>query len=133
MWPFSKSLESVLNRTKKIRVFGVKFEIKKIDPTNFLDGSKSMIQSYDTYKTGKNLDPEISQSLLEKIRDHYKDVFLASIVNPKLRRNDKTPDGLLVDNLFTDWDLAHQLYSEIMELTYGKKKLKQHTSQKTNS
>lgn len=131
MWPFSKSLEHVLNKTKTVRVHGVKFEIKKIDPSSYLDGSKVMLQLYDVYKLGKEAPADVTQQALNKVKDHYKDIFLASVIAPKLRRNDKT-DGLLVDNLFTEWDLAHQLYGEIMAYTYGKKKLQSNTSPETN-
>lgn len=132
MWPFSKNLQDVLNKTKKVRIHGVKFYIKKIDPTAFLDGSKVMIQQYDTYKVSKP-SAELNESVLNKIREHYKDVFLASVVTPKLCRKEKEGDGLLVDNLFTEWDLAHELYAAIMEHTYGKKKLIQSISQRINS
>lgn len=131
MWPFSKSLESVVLKTKKIRVHGVKFEIRKIDPSDFLDGSKVMIQTYDTYKKEKSQSPEVSASILNKVKEHYRDVFMSSVVSPKLRRNDKDT-GLLVDNLFTEWDLAHELYAKIMEFTYGKKKILQSILQKTD-
>lgn len=122
MWPFSKKLEDVLGRTKDIKILGIHFKIKKIDPTAYLDGSKVMLQIYDTYKLG-NAKPEIDQTkAYEKMKEHYRDVFMASIVFPKLKRK---PDGegIPVDNLFTEWELAHQLYNEIMQYTYGKKKL----------
>lgn len=122
MWLFSKTLDDVLHGTKKIRVHGVKIEIKKIDPTAYLDGSKAMTQLYDIYKVGKEPDKEMTQSLMNKVKDHYRDVFMAAVVSPKLRRKDG--EGLLVDNLFTDWDFAHNLYGQIMEYTYGKKKTK---------
>ena len=123
MWPFYKKLEDVLRRTKVIVVHGIKFEIKKIDPTAYLDGSKAMVQLYDVYKVGsKDQAPPINDALMNKVKDHYKDVFMASVVRPVLRRKDG--EGILVDNLFTDWDLAHELYSKIMEHTHGKKKTK---------
>ncbi len=122
MWPFSKTLEDVLHRTKTIRVHGVKFKIKKIDPTSYLDGSKIMTKAYDIYKAGKDPEIDLNSGVLSKIKDHYKDVFLASVVYPKLKRKKEDPDGLLIDNLFTEWALAHELYSEIMQYTHGKKK-----------
>lgn len=123
MWPFDKKIEDVLCGTKKIRVHGVLFTIKKIDPTAYLDGSKAMTQVYDIYKVGKEPSPEVNQSLMNKVKDHYRDVFMASIVSPKLRRRDKDGEGLLVDYLFTDWDFASELYAQIMQYTYGKKKI----------
>jgi hypothetical protein len=75
-----------------------------------------------------------SQTSLDKLKSHYRDVFLAAVVEPKLKRtDDKGDSGIFVDNLFTDWDLAHELYEQIISYTYGKKKLMQTSSQKTAS
>jgi hypothetical protein len=118
MWPFSRSLESYLSKTKLIKVHGVKFKIKKIDPTNYLDGSKVMLQEYDLYKIGK---PDSTTPNYNKIKEHYRDIFMSAVVDPKLSRDKEKQDGLFVDNLFTDWDFASQLYSQIMIYTYEKK------------
>jgi hypothetical protein len=123
MWPFSRSLEDVLNQTKRVRVFGVKFKIKKIDPTAYLDGSKAILQVYDTYKSPKGELTVNNDRALERVKEHYRDVFMASVVEPALCRKEeqgKTP----VDHLFTEWELANRLYAQIMLYTYGKKKLK---------
>lgn len=128
MWPFDRKLEDVLLKPKKVRVFGVKFIIKKLDITDFLDGSKVMLQSYDIYKLSKSTSgtQEESAKNISKLKDHYRDVFLASVIEPKLSRaNDNT--GMYVDNLFTEWPLAHELYNEIISYTYGKKKIKLNT------
>lgn len=121
MWPFSRKLEDVLNKTKNISVLGVKFKIKKIDVSNFLDGSKVMLQMYDIYKLPTAQAPEETSKNMARIKEHYRDVFMASVIEPKLKRKEDG-DGLLVDNLFTEWDLCHELYGHIAELTYGKKK-----------
>lgn len=130
MWPFSKKLEDVVLKTKTIRVFGVKFKIKKIDPSSYLDGSKTMLQEFDTYKLKEKPSQEDTKKQVENTRAHYRDVFLSSVVEPKLKRKWDDPDGLFVDHLFTEWELAHLLYSNIIEYTYGKKKLKLELSQK---
>ena len=119
MWPFSKKLEDVLCRTKKIKVFGVKFLIRKIDITDYLDGSKVMLQSYDIYKVEKN--PEVANKHFDKMKEHFRDLFMASVLEPKLSRK-KDDGGLFVDNLFTEWSLANKLYEEIVIHCYGKKK-----------
>jgi hypothetical protein len=124
MWPFRKKLEDVL--FKRIVVHGVEFLIKKIDPSNFLDGSKVMIQAYDIYKLNKPTD-ETAKASLDKVREHYRDVFMASVLSPKLKRKEEEPEGLFVEYLFTDWELSHELYARIMEFTYGKKKIKRNT------
>lgn len=121
MWPFTKSLDEVLFKPKVVRVHGVKFAIKKIDLTNFLDGSKVMLQIYDTYKVGgKKSQSVVPNEKIDKIKDHYRDVFMASVQEPKLSRKPGEKE-LFVDHLFTEWDLAHRLYSHIIEYTYGKK------------
>lgn len=125
MWPFSSNLDSVLRGTKKVKVKGVVFRIKKIDPLNYLDGSKSILKMYDTYE-GKRKSAEtatLSDADLKKAREHYRDVLLAGVVSPKLVRKIEDTDGYFVDNLFLDWDLVNKLYTEIMVFTYGKKKL----------
>lgn len=117
-WRFrSKKLESVLGRTKVIKIYGVRFRIKKLDPLAHLDGSNAMLMTYDIYenKKGSN-NPKPS-----KVRDHMKDVFLNSVVEPKLARKE-TDEGLFVENLFSDFTLSNNLYEAIILYTYGKKK-----------
>jgi hypothetical protein len=129
MWPFDKELEAVLSKTKTVRIHGVKFVIKKIDPSNFLDGSKVMLQVFDTYQVDKSKPPTQDQAkAVEKMREHYRDTFMAGVVEPMLSRKQDTPKAIFVDHLFTEWDLAHSLYAAIMEHTYGKKNLIQDTS-----
>jgi hypothetical protein len=128
MWPFDRKLESIFNKTISVRVHGVKFKIKKIDMTSFLDGSKVMLQAYDIYKVEKS-NSQVKQQSFEKIKEHYRDVFLASVVEPKLSRKPSQNEEIYVDHLFTEWDLANKLYESIIEYTYGKKKLKLNNSQ----
>lgn len=104
---------------------GVIFIIKKIDPLNYVDGSQAVAQVFDTYKIEKT-NSSIERNMT-KIRKHFSDVFLAAVIEPKLARKQDL-EGIFVDNLFTDWDLASKLYEEIMLFTYGKKKLKQSMS-----
>lgn len=118
----NKKLEDVLNATKKIKLRGVLFTIKKIDGLAYLDGSKSLKKTYDLYSTGKQ--EEINESTIKKIQQHYTDVFMNSVVKPKLSRKKEDQEAVYVQEIFNDWNLAHELYEEIMCLTYGKKKVK---------
>ena len=77
----SKDLTQTLNETRNVRVNGIRFKIKKIDPLNFLDGSNVMLQTFDTYKAGKEQNREISE---KKIRDHVAQVLVAGVAEPKL-------------------------------------------------
>ncbi len=121
MWPFSKRLEDVIYKTISVRIHGVKFLIKKLDPANHLEGNKVMLQLYDIYKVEKRSNEAVAKDM-EKVRAHYKDVFLCSVVEPKLARKEGDA-GLPVEHLFTEWDFANDLYAKIMEYTYGKKKM----------
>jgi len=115
-----KTLEKELNKTKKIKILGMKFKIKKITPFDYLDGSESVLQFYRTYKVGKDDGSEFNSKKLQKL---YSNVFLAGIVEPKIKRKKEDLEGIFVDNLFTEWELAQKLYEEIFIFTYGKKKL----------
>lgn len=124
-----RKLSTVLYPTFKVKVHGVKFEIRKLNPLDFLNGSKALLQVYDTYKATT---AEKKQDVINvnKIKEHYVDVFMAAVISPKLSRKENTEGAIFVEHLFSDWDFANALYTAIMEMTYGKKKLKQFSSQK---
>lgn len=119
---FSNDLDSHLNETKKVKIAGVKFVIKKLNTLNYLDGSKSLRQVYDLYKTKgqESADPASEKKLAE----HFSHVLVNCVVSPKLSLKDDG-SGYLVDKMFSDWDMVVNLYNEIMVFTYGKKKMKQ--------
>lgn len=114
---WKKDLASVLNQTKLIVVHGVRFRIKKLDPFSYMDGSQAIAQIFQTWEQKR----EISEPNMEKVKSHYRDVILAGVVEPRLARKEGE-DGMLVDNIFSDWSLANELYGEIIAYTYGKKK-----------
>ena len=117
----SKKIESLLDATRKVKISGVVFTIKKINVLNYLEGSKIIQQSYEIYKSGKGDQvPEVSE---KKIKEFFSQFLVAGVVNPKLSFKDDG-SGFFVEKLFVDWDLCMQLYSEIMLFTYGKKKTK---------
>ncbi len=133
MWNFIKrlflgrQLSDVISETKIVKVHGIRFTIKKLDPTCFLEGSKVMLQTFDTYKLKKDTDAaEVTEAMLKKVKAHYIDVFCSGVVKPALVRSteESTPANIFVEYLFTDWDLAHGLYQAVVEFTYGKKKFK---------
>lgn len=123
MWPFSRTLEDAI-APKKVKVHGIKFKIKKINPVDHLSGAKIMQQMYETYQTSDDKSRAALAFSADKIKSHYVDVFMSSVVSPVLCRK-IGGDGIFVENLFTDWGLAEELYSAIMVHTYGKKKLNQ--------
>lgn len=117
-----KELKQLLNETKKVKIKGVVFHIKKADLMSYLDGSSTLLQSFMTYEQGKASD-QAPQSI-KKIKSHYSDVILAGTVKPQLTRKppEEAGDDISIDEVFTDWDMASQLYTAILEYTYGKKK-----------
>ena len=118
---FGKDLSEHLAETQWIKVQGIKFKIKRIDPLAYMDGSSVLLQSFQKYKVepegGKTPDVNIG-----KLKKHYIDVFLASVVSPELSRQVNDGDKIFVEYLFTDWSLAHELYESIIEFTYKKKR-----------
>lgn len=132
----TKKLSSVLGRTYRVKVQGVLFELRKVHPLDFINGSKAVQQSFATYKAASESKLETSEAILienhKRLQDHYRDVFMAAVSVPKLtRKPDHNEDEIFVDHLFTDWDFAVELYEAIQIVTYGKKKMKSLTSLRT--
>lgn len=120
-----EDLSTVLSRTYPATVHGVKFKLRKISPLDYVSGSKALHMHFDTWKSkGQEEQIKTLDSGTDKVKEHYKQLFMASVVEPKLKwKDDAEEPGIWVDNLFTDWDLATELYLAIMQVSYGKKKL----------
>ena len=81
-WLFGKSLESYIGQTKKVRVAGVRFEIKKLNALNYVDGTNSIRQTFDTYKASKE---QMGAMLSDKkVIDHLKAVICGCTVHPRI-------------------------------------------------
>lgn len=121
---FSKDLTDALNQTKKVYIQGIRFEIKRISPMDYFTGIDPFVRFFATYEDKKAIEKALGHSKdlpVKKIQDHYRSVFLAGVVRPKLSAKD---DGveIFVDDLFEDWELCNQLYAAIHNYTYGVKK-----------
>lgn len=127
-WLFGKNLYKHLSETRRVRVKGINFRIRRLNAINYIDGSKALRQSYDTYKTkGANVSTIQDD---KKVTEHFAHVLVGGVVSPVLSHaNDGS--GIHVDALFVDWDMVVGLYTEIMTFTYGKKKVKQLASLET--
>ena len=131
-WFRKRTLESALNTSYRVKVHGVIFHIRKLNPIDFLTGAKAIRMHFETYKTaGQKEQLAMLEQNGDKITEHYRDVIMSCVISPKLSRKENKPGAIYVENLFTDWELVNELYLRIMELTYGKKKLKSLASQKT--
>jgi hypothetical protein len=117
-----KTLNDVLY--KKIRVMGIRFLIKRIDVQDYLEGSKVLLKTYDTYQTKAERIAEENQEISnEKAKAHMVDVLMAGIVEPLISR--KPEEGkTYIEHLFTEPKLVAGLYQEILTFTFGKKKLR---------
>lgn len=123
---FGKSFIDTINETKKVKVDGIVFHIKKISILSFLAGLDVMTEHYAEHRN-KKPEKRLDEKQIKKIKEHFTDVFLASIVNPKFCLSsdvDKLNDHLAIDHLIDQWELSQKLYEKIMQYTYGKKKIK---------
>jgi hypothetical protein len=124
-WLFRRrSLEEMILKPRLVVVHGIRFKIRKLDPFDYMAGSKAMVQEFSTYEVRGAADMGSQQAVeqIKKIKAHYADVFMAAVLSPALKRKkDEAGEGLPVEHLFTDWGLANDLYTRIMEHTYGKK------------
>lgn len=120
-WFRGKKLESVLEATQMVKISGVVFTIRKINPLHYLDGSKIIQAQYEVYKSGKQ-DPS-PETTDKKMREFFSQFLVAGVVNPKLSLKEDG-DGIFVEKMFVDWEICMKLYEEIMLFTYGKKKTK---------
>jgi hypothetical protein len=126
-WFRSKSLDEVLNPTRVIYVHGVRFKIRKLNPMDYLGGSRAVRQIFETVKPGDSLaEVTIQQTQQQDIERHFLDTFLLSVLEPRLKDAPAGPTddaGTPVRNLVTDWEFANSLYRQIIEFSYGKKKV----------
>ena len=120
---FGRSINDAINETKKVKVEGVNFVIRKINILDHMQGAKVLKQIYDSYKVetaGPKAEIEVSE---KRIKEHYRDVLMAGVVDPALSAKEGEPNTIFVDKMFCNWDLVNGLYAEIMAFAYGKKKL----------
>lgn len=119
---FGKELSDVLNETKTIKASGVRFTIKKLSEVNHVEGLNILIETYATYdkkRHDEKMSTEDDSKLIEKVKKIYAEIFMASVVYPKLTMK-KGDHGQYVYDLFDDWNICHALYEQIM--TYSNKK-----------
>ena len=112
-------LDSHLNGRKVVLINDFSFIIKKIDILDYMANDSILLKVFDLYTNKRSA--EMKNLPMEKVRQHYKQVICAGVVNPKVTYKDES-EGICVDELFNDWDLTQKLYAEIIEYTVGKKK-----------
>jgi len=121
-WFKSKKLTDVLYKTKRVKINGVLFDIRKINPLDYLSGAQVMQEFFSLYRS-KPTNQQV-ENLSQKVKSHYTDVFMAGVVKPNLSRKADDGEFIYVGDIMVDMDMATKLYTEIYALTYGKKKMK---------
>lgn len=123
-----KTLADHLFEGKMVSVHGIFFKIRKVNPVDYMKGVKAhhaFFQTYEKARADEKIEIMQDEKTLERVQSHMSDVFVSCVVEPKLcYAKDKAanPNILCVDNLFTDWELANELYVVIVEHSFGKKK-----------
>lgn len=120
----TRSLNEALCKEFPVKVHGVLFKLRKLDPLAYVAGTKALQMHFETYKTEgqKKQLAEAIGSNPERVKEHIIDVIMYSVVEPKLSRKDND-EGIFVEKLFSDMDLVDELYLKIIEVSFGKKKL----------
>lgn len=123
-----------LNPTKRVRLHGIVFTIRKLNPLDYMAGAKCLHPVYDTYQKGPKASEGLDEKQVEVVKRHYRETFLQGVVSVKIggreleptlkERPECGPDKLPVSHLMSDWALAEELYLAIVVFTYGKKKLR---------
>lgn len=117
MWFRSKTLKERLSETKKVKICGVIFRIRRLNPLDYLDGSKILTETFGLYRAGN----APAESNMKKVKEHLFDVIMSGVVKPKLSRKD-SGEGIFVGDILSDKEMCDELYGEIMMLTYNQKK-----------
>jgi len=98
-----------LQQHKTIRIAGMKFVIKKINP--LLDFSTDkMPQIFTSFISKRKIEPEqqINEVVLRRSQEDMKNIIIAGLIKPSLNGEIK------VEDIMTDPTLALRLYTEIL-------------------
>ena len=115
---FDKKLDKgFIEHHKKIKISGVKFVIKKINPLLDFD-SDNMPQIFTDFKSARpekdkqDLPPE----QIKKIMGDIANIIEAGVVEPKLEKiNAKNKTGeLTAEDMLRDFEFGYKLYTEIL-------------------
>lgn len=112
---------------KKVKINGVRFVIRKLNPTDHLAGLKILLSYHDLYKKQKDHKVDKISRLedLQKMEKFFRDFIYAGVVSPKISMiADKTqlaPDEIHVDDILSNLDTTRKLASAIIGHTYKKK------------
>lgn len=124
-WPFKTkevSLEDYLHKTKKIKINGVVFQIKKINLDDHLSGLDVILQIRDLYRKEKNQPAAVTIENQKKISKIVRDIIYAGVVKPQLTMKKDEPTKIHIDEIMVEKDMAEALSTAILQHTYQKKR-----------
>lgn len=113
MWPFSRTnCKDVLQGKKFVRVNGLRFTIRKLNPLIDFESSK-MPQIFTMFQSRRKTpqDQEVNQ---ERVLKDMMAIVEAGLIKPELVPVAKTNEGVTVEDLFRDMDTGVKLYWEIL-------------------
>jgi hypothetical protein len=100
---------------KKIKILGMKFIIRKINPLLDFPADKipQIFTSFETRRKVVETTPSITDTQ-KSLRDTYA-IIEAGVVEPKLEKYiDGKEEGITAEDLFRDFDIGFKLYIEII-------------------
>jgi hypothetical protein len=118
------ALHDYLRRTKKVRVNGIGFEIRKVDLKDHAEGLNIILNLHQLYVRKKDRDGLKSAVVQDekKLKDFMRHFLYAGVVAPRLTLKNPPEDGATsVDELMQDVDLAQKLCTQVLQYSYGKK------------
>ena len=113
------NLKEKLNQYKKIKVCGMSFTIRKINPLQDFASNESMPQIFTYYITKRKVkeDNPFTMQSLQKALNDMKAIIKAGVVDPPLvpvEKDKSKENGITVDDLFVDEEMGAKLYIEIL-------------------
>jgi len=126
MWPFKKretiELRDYLRQTKRVKVNGVIFEIKKMNLDDHLAGLNIVMKMRDIYsKPDKKPTTEESLEDVKKLKKFMRDFIYAGVTKPVLTMKEPVGEAIHIDEVLSDLDLSQKLCVEIINFSYEKK------------
>lgn len=113
-----RKLKERLQDTKKIKVLGMKFTIKKINP--FIDfAPDDMPQIFTDFLSQRKPTTEPTQTDLIRVQKEVYKTVEVGVVEPELVRVEQgerkgKENGLTVEDLFRNPEMGYKLYNEIL-------------------
>lgn len=98
-----------LRQYKKLKISGMKFVIRKLNPLVDFPSDK-MPQIFTTFISKRKADPEqqVNEAVLRKNQEDMKAVIIAGVVKPEI------PKKVTIEDILADSMLALKLYTEII-------------------